>query len=72
MTGVKEPHFPERKRIPRILSGIAVIIIMVSRLEQGSSISYKLAYVYTHCVNVQTDFNVHSNAFAYVTRSLIG
>ena len=29
VTGVKEPHFPPRKRLPRILSGIAVIIIMV-------------------------------------------
>lgn len=29
ITGVKEPHFPQRKRIPRILSGIAVILIMM-------------------------------------------
>ena len=29
ITGIKEPHFPPRKRLPRILSGIAVIIIMV-------------------------------------------
>lgn len=30
VTGVKEPHFPERQRIPRILSGIAVIIVMIT------------------------------------------
>nr|XP_011452544.2 anoctamin-7 isoform X3 [Crassostrea gigas] len=30
ITGVKEPHFPPRDRIPRILSGFAVIIIMMS------------------------------------------
>ncbi|KAJ8319968.1 hypothetical protein KUTeg_001555 [Tegillarca granosa] len=29
ITGVREPHFPKRARIPRILSGIAVIIIMM-------------------------------------------
>ncbi|KAK3105042.1 hypothetical protein FSP39_015898 [Pinctada imbricata] len=29
ITGVKEPHFPPRDRIPRILSGVAVITIMI-------------------------------------------
>lgn len=29
ITGVKEPHFPERERIPRIISGFAVITIMI-------------------------------------------
>ena len=29
ITGVKEPYFPQRERIPRIISGVAVIIIMV-------------------------------------------
>jgi anoctamin-7 len=29
ITRVKEPYFPPRKRLPRILSGIAVIIVMV-------------------------------------------
>lgn len=29
ITRVKEPYFPPRQRLPRILSGIAVIIIMV-------------------------------------------
>ncbi|KAH3784068.1 hypothetical protein DPMN_162019, partial [Dreissena polymorpha] len=30
ITRVKEPYFPPRKRLPRILSGIAVIIIMMT------------------------------------------
>ncbi|XP_021368581.1 anoctamin-7-like isoform X2 [Mizuhopecten yessoensis] len=30
ITGVKEPHFPQRDRIPRILSGIAAIVIMMA------------------------------------------
>ncbi|KAL5013614.1 hypothetical protein ScPMuIL_007884 [Solemya velum] len=29
ITGVKEPYFPPRDRIPRILSGMAVIVIMI-------------------------------------------
>lgn len=29
ITGVMEPHFPPRKRLPRLLSGIAVILIMM-------------------------------------------
>lgn len=29
ITGVREPHFPQRDRIPRILSGMAAIVIMV-------------------------------------------
>ncbi len=29
ITGVREPYFPERMRLPRIISGIGVIIIMV-------------------------------------------
>lgn len=31
ITGVKEPYFPQRERIPRMISGVAVIIIMVSK-----------------------------------------
>ena len=31
ITRVKEPYFPPRKRLPRILSGIAVIIVMVGQ-----------------------------------------
>ncbi|WAR15021.1 ANO7-like protein [Mya arenaria] len=30
ITRVKEPHFPPRKRLPRILSGIAVIVVMMT------------------------------------------
>ncbi|KAK3592593.1 hypothetical protein CHS0354_001760 [Potamilus streckersoni] len=30
ITGVKEPYFPTRERIPRILSGIGVIILMMT------------------------------------------
>ncbi|XP_033750082.1 anoctamin-7-like isoform X2 [Pecten maximus] len=30
ITGVREPHFPQRDRIPRILSGIAAIVIMMA------------------------------------------
>ena len=30
ITGVKEPYFPQRMRWPRIVSGIGVVIIMVS------------------------------------------
>ncbi|XP_060569747.1 anoctamin-7-like [Ruditapes philippinarum] len=30
ITRVKEPYFPPRKRLPRILSGIAVIIVMMT------------------------------------------
>ncbi|XP_060064106.1 anoctamin-7-like [Ylistrum balloti] len=30
ITGVKEPYFPQRDRIPRILSGIAAIVIMMA------------------------------------------
>ena len=37
VTGVKEPHFPPRKRLPRILSGVAVILIMVNLLFLGIS-----------------------------------
>lgn len=29
VTGIREPYFPSRDRIPRILSGIAVIIVMI-------------------------------------------
>ncbi|XP_074654198.1 anoctamin-7-like [Tubulanus polymorphus] len=29
ITGILEPHFPERDRLPRILSGIACIVIMM-------------------------------------------
>ncbi|XP_064642098.1 anoctamin-7-like isoform X3 [Lineus longissimus] len=29
ITGIKEPHFPKRDRVPRILSGIACIIVMM-------------------------------------------
>lgn len=29
ITGVKEPYFPDRDRLPRIISGFAVISIMV-------------------------------------------
>jgi len=29
VTGVKEPHFPNKDRIPRLISGIAVIVIMM-------------------------------------------
>lgn len=29
ITGVMEPYFPPRKRLPRLLSGIAVILIMM-------------------------------------------
>lgn len=30
VTGLLEPHFPEEKRFPRIVSGIAIVICMVS------------------------------------------
>ena len=32
VTGIKEPYFPERDRIPRIMSGVAAIIVMVRYL----------------------------------------
>ena len=32
VTGVREPHFPARDRLPRMLSGVGAIIIMVSTL----------------------------------------
>ena len=38
VTGVKEPYFPERDRIPRIMSGVAAIIIMVSYIHFHGSI----------------------------------
>ena len=36
ITGVKEPYFPERMRIPRIISGIGVIIVMVRSVVSGT------------------------------------
>lgn len=30
VTGILEPHFPDEKRKPRLLSGIAIVITMVS------------------------------------------
>lgn len=35
VTGVLEPYFPDRKRLPRILTGIACIIIMVRGRKRG-------------------------------------
>lgn len=32
MTGILEPHFPDEKRKPRLLSGIAIVITMVRTL----------------------------------------
>lgn len=36
VTGLLEPHFPEEKRFPRIVSGIAIVICMVRKQEEKS------------------------------------
>ena len=51
VTGVKEPHFPPRDRLPRILSGIGVIIIMVSSLYHVTA-NVDLIYILCPHVNV--------------------
>ena len=35
ITGVKEPYFDPKDRLPRILSGMAAIVIMVSQSAGG-------------------------------------
>lgn len=42
ITGIKEPYFPKRERIPRIVSGLGVIVLMVLM-----RILYKYTSVYT-------------------------
>jgi len=32
ITGVNEPYFPQKQRMPRLVSGYAVIILMVDSL----------------------------------------
>ena len=34
ITGIKEPYFPKRERMPRIISGLGVVIMMVRHFLQ--------------------------------------
>ena len=47
ITGLKEPYFPEKQRIPRIITGVAVIIVMVT-----SIIYFLVHFDYLCCVCV--------------------
>ena len=47
ITGIKEPYFPPRERLPRILSGLAVIIMMVCKTWR--------CYNVKECIRVMTN-----------------
>ncbi|KAL9970224.1 hypothetical protein ACROYT_G022562 [Oculina patagonica] len=71
VTGLLEPHFPEEKRFPRIVSGIAIVICMVSLvvLFMVGVIVYKLLVI--HPLYKNPDFQQYAATIVSVTGSMM-
>lgn len=71
VTGLLEPHFPPEKRFPRIVSGIAIIVCMVSLvvLFMVGVIVYKLLVIHPLYKNPQ--FQQYAATIVSVTGSIM-
>ncbi|XP_027049468.1 anoctamin-7-like [Pocillopora damicornis] len=71
VTGLLEPHFPEEKRFPRIVSGIAIVICMVSLvvLFMVGVIVYKLLVI--HPLYENPNFQEYASTIVSVTGSIM-